>query len=154
MTKGGSIMALLPGRYLGELSTFRRDIDRLLERFFDDLPRLGTASGDWTPPLDIAEAKDSLTITAELPGMEAKDLEVAISGDTVTIKGEKKQEHESKGEHYHLVERASGAFARTVHLPAPVAAEKSKASFKNGVLTITLPKTEAAKQQAIPITVA
>lgn len=101
----------------------------------------------------MSETKDSVTIKAELPGLEAKDVEVSLSGDMLTIKGEKKQEQEEKDEHRHLVERTYGAFSRMVRLPAPVAADKIKASFKNGVLTVTLPKTEEAKQKAIPIAV-
>lgn len=97
--------------------------------------------------------KDSLTIKAELPGLEAKDVDVAISGDTLTIKGEKKQDHEDKDETHYLMERTYGAFSRMVRLLAPVAADKTKATFKNGILTISLPKAEAAKQKAIPIIV-
>jgi HSP20 family protein len=78
---------------------------------------------------------------------------VSVSGDTLTIKGEKKQEREEKDERRHVVERSYGAFARTVRLPAPVIQEKITAGFKNGVLTISLPKTEEAKQKAIPINV-
>ena len=97
--------------------------------------------------------KDSVTIKAELPGVEAKDLDISVSGDVLTIKGEKRQEREEKDEHRHLVERSYGAFSRMVRLPAPVASDKAKASFKSGVLTITLPKTEEAKRKAIPIKV-
>jgi HSP20 family protein len=128
-------------------------MDRLLERFFGEPSGSERAVGMWTPRTDVAETKDSVTIKAELPGLEAKDVEVAISGDVLTIKGEKKQEKEEKDEHRHLVERSYGAFSRMVRLPAPVAADKIKATFKNGVLTVTLPKTEEAKQKAIPVTV-
>lgn len=85
--------------------------------------------------------------------MEAKDLDITISGNTLSLKGEKRQLKEEHDEHHHLLERSYGAFARTVELPAPVAADKIKAAFKNGVLTITLPKTEEAKRKAIPIQV-
>jgi len=105
------------------------------------------------PAHDVTETKDSLTITAELPGLEAKDVDVAISGDMLTIKGEKKQEKEEKDEHHHVVERTYGTFSRMVRLPAPVAADKIKATFKNGVLTVNLPKTEEAKQKAISVSV-
>ena len=135
-------MALIPWRPSGELSALQREMNRLFEQFFGELPRL-----------EMAEMKDSLTIKAELPGLEAKDVDVAISGDTLTIKGEKKQDHEDKDETHYLMERTYGAFSRMVRLPAPVAADKTKATFKNGVLTISLPKTEAAKQKAIPINV-
>jgi HSP20 family protein len=128
-------------------------MDRLLERFFGEPVGLERPTGMWTPRVDITEAKDSVSIKAEIPGLEAKDVEVSLSGDTLTIKDDKSQEKEEKNEHRHLLERTYGAFSRIVRLPAPVAAEKIKASFKNGVLTVTLPKTEEAKPKAIPVTV-
>ena len=146
-------MALIPWRPSGELSALQREMNRLFEQFFGEPPGLDIANGGWTPRLEMAEMRDSLTVKAELPGLEAKDVDVAISGDTLTIKGEKKQDHEDKDETHYLMERTYGAFSRMVRLPAPVAADKTKATFKNGVLTISLPKTEAAKQKAIPINV-
>jgi HSP20 family protein len=146
-------MALMKWTPFGELSTFRREMDRLFERFFAEFPSLELPGMAWAPRLDIKETKESLLITAELPGMDAKDLDISVSGNTLIIKGEKKQEKEEKDEHRHLIERSYGAFSRMVELPAPVAAEKIKAAFKNGVLTITLPKTEEAKRKAIPIKV-
>ncbi len=101
----------------------------------------------------MTETKDSVIIKAELPGLEAKDLDVSLFGDTLTVKGEKKEEKEEKDEHYHLVERSYGAFSRMLKLPAPVAADKIKASCKHGVLTITLPKTDEAKKKAIPVAI-
>jgi HSP20 family protein len=127
-------------------------MDRLLERFFGEPVGVERAIGRWTPHTDVTESKDSVNITAELPGLEAKDVEVSLVGDVLTLKGAKKEEKEEKDEHRHVVERTYGAFSRTVRLPAPVAADKIKATFKNGVLTVTLPKTEAAKPR--PITVA
>ncbi len=146
-------MALMKWTPFGELTTFRREMDRLFERFFGELPGLGLPGMVWAPRLDMSETKDSLVVKAELPGLEAKDLDISVSGDTLTIKGEKKQEKEEKDEHRHLIERSHGAFSRMVELTAPVAADKIKATFKNGVLTITLPKTEEAKRKAIPIKV-
>ncbi|MGH8065191.1 MAG: Hsp20/alpha crystallin family protein [Candidatus Entotheonellia bacterium] len=144
-------MALVPWRPFEDFSTLRREMDRLLEHFFGEPSGEGRPVGRWTPRTNVTETKDSLTITAELPGLEAKDVDVAISGDMLTIKGEKKQEKEEKDEHHHMVERTYGAFSRMVRLPAPVAADKIKAAFKNGVLTVTLPKTEEAKPKAIPV---
>jgi HSP20 family protein len=144
-------MALVPWRPFGELSTLRREMDQLFEHFFGVEPRLESAVSGWEPRLDMSETKDSLIVRAEVPGLDAKDLQVSISGDTLTIKGEKKQEHERKDETHHLMERRYGAFTRMVRLPAPVAADMVKAAFKNGVLTITLPKTEEAKQKEIPV---
>jgi HSP20 family protein len=128
-------------------------MDRLFERFFSEGPSLELPGGTWEPRIDMSETKDTLTIKAELPGLDPKDLDVSVSGDVLTIKGEKKQEKEEKDERRHVVERSYGAFVRMVRLPAPVAQDNIKASFKNGLLMISLPKTEEAKQKAIPVTI-
>jgi HSP20 family protein len=128
-------------------------MDRLLERFFGEVPSSELRRGTWEPRLDLSETKDMLTIKADLPGLESKDLDVSVSGDILTIKGEKKEEKDEKDEHRHIVERSYGAFVRAVRLPTSVAQDQVKASFKNGVLTINLPKTEEAKQKAIPVSV-
>lgn len=146
-------MALMKWTPFGELTSFRREMDRLFERFFGELPSLELPGMAWGPRLDMSETKDSLVVKAELPGLEAKDLDISVSGNTLTIKGEKKQEKEEKDEHHHMIERSYGAFSRIVELPAPVAADKIKATFKNGVLTIALPKTEEAKRRAVSIKV-
>lgn len=146
-------MALVKWTPFGDLSTFRREMDRLFDRFVGEMPRLDLPGMGWTPHLDVTETKESLVIKAELPGLDVKDLDIHISGNTLTLKGEKRQTKEEKDEHHHLVERSYGAFTRTVELPATVAADKVKAVFKNGVLTIALPKTEEAKQKSIAIEV-
>lgn len=146
-------MALVPWKPLEELGTLRHEMDRLFERFFGEWPTWPKSDGGWAPRIDMAETGDSVTIKAELPGLEAKDVDVSIFGNTLTVRGEKKEEREEKDEHYHLVERAHGTFSRVVRLPAAVDVEKIKASFKNGVLTITLPKTEEARQKAIPVSI-
>lgn len=146
-------MALVPWKPLEELGTLRHEMDRLFERFVGEWPTWPKYDAGWAPRIDMAETKDSVTIQAELPGLEAKEVDVSIFRDTLTIKGEKKEEREEKDEHYHLVERAHGTFSRRVWLPAAVDAEKITARFKNGVLTITLPKTEEARQKAISISV-
>ena len=146
-------MPLMKWTPFGELTTLRREMDRLFERFLGELPGPDLSGMGWAPRLDLTETKDSLIVKAELPGLEAKDLDISVSGNTLNIKGEKKQVREEKDEHHHLIERSYGAFSRTVELPAPVAPDKIKAAFKDGVLTITLPKTEEAKRKAIPIKV-
>lgn len=146
-------MALVKWSPFGDLPAFRREMDRLFDRFLGEMPRLDVAGMGWSPHLDVTETKESVSVKAELPGLDAKDLDISLSGNTLTLKGEKRQAKEEKDEHYHLIERSYGAFTRTVELPAPVAADKVKATFKNGVLTITLPKTEEAKRKAISIEV-
>jgi HSP20 family protein len=126
-----------------------RFFDRMLESRWDELPALG----DWVPSMDISETKDSLVAKVEAPGMEEKDIQVSLQENLLTIKGEKKQEKEEKEERYHRIERSYGAFTRSVRLPVAVDASRVTATFKNGLLTVTLPKTPAAKGTAIPIKV-
>lgn len=107
----------------------------------------------WYPSVDISETETDLFVTAELPGLEVKDVNVSISGDLLTIKGEKKKEKEEKDEHHHYVERFSGSFQRSVRLPVDVKSDKVEASFKKGILKITLPKAEEARKKSIEVKV-
>lgn len=129
----------------------RREMDRLFDRFFESPLAELPALGDWTPALDVSEGKDSITVTAELPGVDPKDIAVSLEGDLLTIKGEKEQKKEEKDERHHRVERSWGAFMRSVRLPAPVDNGKVSAAFKDGVVTITLPKAPGAKGMTIPV---
>ncbi|HZP36335.1 MAG TPA: Hsp20/alpha crystallin family protein [Methylomirabilota bacterium] len=133
------------------VDTFRSEMDRLFEllaelKGSESLPLKG-----WAPSMDLSETKDSLVCTVEVPGMEEKDLQISLQENRLTIKGEKRKEREDKDEHHHRVERAYGAFARTVRLPVAVDAGKVTATVKKGVLTITLPKISAASGTAVPI---
>jgi HSP20 family protein len=133
------------------MSNLKQEMDRMLERVFegkwDELP----AVGDWAPSMDISETKDSLVAKVEAPGMDQKDIQISLQENLLTIKGEKKQEREEKDERYHRVERSYGSFTRSVRLPVGVDASKVTATFKNGLLTVTMPKTPAAKGTTIPI---
>jgi HSP20 family protein len=127
-------------------------MDRLFEDFFG--PRrwgLVPWEGEWAPPLDLAETADQVVVKAEVPGIDAKDINITLSGDLLTIKGEKKSEREETKESYHLVERSYGSFARSVTLPAAVDVDKIEAKYEKGVLTVTCPKKEAVKPKAIEI---
>ncbi|MFN9090623.1 MAG: Hsp20/alpha crystallin family protein [Alphaproteobacteria bacterium] len=109
---------------------------------------LGGGFGRAVPAIDLVEAEKEFSIKAELPGMDAKDMELILSGDTLTIRGEKKAEHEERKDNYHVSERRFGGFSRSFLLPRGVDREKIAAKFEKGVLTVTLPKTaEAAAQQ-------
>ena len=129
----------------------KREMDRLFERFFESPWAEVPALGDWTPALDVSEGKDAIIVKAELPGVNANDIAVSLEGDTLTIKGEKEQKKEEKDERQHRLERSWGAFMRSVRLPAPVDGSKVTAAFKNGVITITLPKAPGAKGTTIPV---
>jgi HSP20 family protein len=143
MTRG-----LMPWTGFG---TLKQDMDRLFDRLvagkWDDFPTLG----DWSPSMDISETKDSLVVKLEVPGMDQKDIRISLQENLLTITGEKKQEKEEKDERYHRVERSYGAFTRGVRLPVAVDGSKVSATFKNGLLTVTLPKTPTSKGTTIPI---
>jgi HSP20 family protein len=146
-------MELSPWRPFGELNPFRKEMERLWNRFLGETPFARTFNEMWSPSVDISETKDDFVVKAELPGLEAKDVNVSISGNVLTIKGEKKAEEEEKDEHYHRVERYSGSFQRVFQLPSGVKADKVEASFDKGVLKVTLPKVEEAKKKEIEVKV-
>jgi HSP20 family protein len=146
--KEAAMRALMP--WTG-MKTFPKDIDRLFDRFFDPKWPAMPALGEWEPTLDVSETKDAVMVKAELPGVDQKDIAVSLVEGTLTIKGEKHAEKEEKDERYHRIERSYGAFYRTVPLPATVDTEKVTATFKDGVVTITLPKAAVAKGTTIPV---
>ncbi len=135
------------------LSTLRREMDQLLDRFWDmELPELPTL-GEWNPALDISETKDALIVKIEIPGIEPKDVQLTLRGDVLTVRGDKKFEKEERDEHYFRTERIYGSFARSVRMPTPVENTGVKANFKNGLLIVTLPKAPGAKGSNIPISI-
>ncbi|MCK4391183.1 MAG: Hsp20/alpha crystallin family protein [Desulfobacterales bacterium] len=146
-------MEITPWRPFGELSTLRREMDTLWNRFFGETRFPKVFAQEWMPSVDISETKENLVAKVELPGLEAKDIDISISGDVLTVRGEKKREKEKKEEHYHYRERYSGSFQRSFRLPVGVQGDKVDATFKNGVLKITLPKAEEAKKKEIEIKV-
>jgi HSP20 family protein len=136
-----------------DFERMRRDVDRLWDSFFERGVRRTDDDAEWLPSLDVAETKDEIVVKAEVPGMDPKDIDISLSDGLLTIKGEKKQEREEKEEDYHLVERSYGTFTRSIRLPKEVRRDKINASYKNGVLKVTLPKSEEAKQKEIKIKV-
>ncbi len=129
----------------------RKEMDRLMERFGEWESPEHPAMGEWSPLLEVSETKDSFIVKAEIPGMEPTDVHVALDNQVLTLKGEKTQEKESKEQQYYRMERSYGAFARTVRLPVPVEGSKVTAGFRNGVLTVTLPKAPGARGTQIPV---
>jgi HSP20 family protein len=143
------LMAWKPFR---EVSRLRREMDRLWDDFFGPGRRaLRPLAEEWVPAMDLSETADKVVVKAEVPGMEPKDIDISLSGDLLTIRGEKKSEREEKKENYHLVERSYGSFSRSVRLPAAVNADKIEARYEKGVLTITCPKKEKVKPKAIEV---
>jgi len=145
------VKEVTPWRPFETLSSLRRDMDRLWDRFFGEDLGLTRWREGWTPTLDVSETKNDLIVKTEIAGVDPKDVDISLSGDTLTIKGEKKQEKEEKEEGYHLIERSYGSFSRSVRLPVEVDHDKVKASYKNGVLKITLPKPEQIKAKEIKV---
>ena len=145
-------MELVQWRPFREVSRLRNEMDRLWDDYFGPGRRaLQPMEEAWLPAVDVSETGDKITVKAEIPGMEAKDIEISMVGDTLTIKGEKKVEREEKEENYHMVERSYGSFSRAMKLPAVVDPDKVEATYKNGVLTVVLPKKEEVKPKAIEI---
>ena len=147
-------MDLVPFRAFDrELSSLRREMDDVWRRFFGETPLVRGFTEEWWPSVDVSETRDSFIIKAELPGLDAKDVEVSISGNVLTLKGEKKKEEEEKDEHHYRAERYYCSFQRTFQVPTNVKADKVEATFEKGVLKVTLPKVEEAKKKPIEVKV-
>lgn len=143
------------GRDLADpFASFRREMDDLMKDFGKRLPSNWTGPAAFTAPaVDIAETKDALEVSAELPGIDEKDLSVTLDGQTLVIAGEKKAEQEQSEKDWHVVERSYGSFRRVVPLPFEAEPDKVTASFKDGVLKLTVPKPaeRVEARKAIPI---
>jgi len=160
-----SLRSLIPiGRERGlarsgfdPFSTLQREIDRLFDDFTRGWP---TMTRDWPtmartselmPSMDVAETDKEIEITAELPGLAEKDVQVNVADNVLTIKGEKKSEKEEKDKNYRMFERSYGAFSRTLDLPAGINPDTIKASLSNGVLKVTVPKPAAAQVKKVEV---
>lgn len=134
----------------GPLEAVREEIQDLMARAlggdFETLPveRI-------VPSLDLAETDEALEVRMDIPGIDAKDFDIQVTGNLLTISGERKEEREEKGKTYHRVERRAGSFSRSVTLPCLVKEEAVDAQYRNGILTVRLPKTEEAKSRKITV---
>jgi len=137
----------------GRLSNLREEIDRLFEAQLAELARSTQLLSGWTPALDVFEDKDNIFVKAELPGMKKEEIELSLHDWSLSISGERKSENKYEDAEVYRAERFVGKFQRTVALPSPVAADKVKAQYKEGILTVTLPKTEEAKPKHIDVSV-
>ena len=147
-------MAITRWRPFRDLVSIQDEMNRLFEDFFGHTPvRTGWTEGVWSPSVDVSEDKDNVIIKAEMPGMKKEDVKISVQDDVLTLKGEKKQEKEEKDKNYHRIERSYGSFCRSFQLPTSVKTDKIKASYKDGVLNVTLPKTEEVKPKEIPINI-
>jgi HSP20 family protein len=147
-------MALLPvkrrERDRSDLARFPSGMDDLFNSFFDGWDSPFLARGRW-PALDIGENKDAFVVKAEVPGCKAEDIDISVQGSILTISGEKKHEEEKKEKGYYHVERSYGSFRRDLNLATEIDADKIKAVCENGVLTLTLPKSEKAKPVKVEV---
>jgi HSP20 family protein len=131
----------------------RRNIDRLFDGFFFGPAAEERSLATWAPVMDVREDEDGITVSTELPGLTSDDVKVTVDDGVLSISGEKKREIEEgkAGGDYHLVERQYGRFERSFRLPRMVDADKVTAKFENGVLNVSLPKSEKAKPKQIAV---
>lgn len=134
---------------------FRDEMNRLFDSFFRgfDVEPFDARGTSFSPKVDVVETVSEIRVSAELPGMDEKEIELSMNKDSLTIKGEKKIEKEDKGKDYYRMERSYGSFSRTIPLPVAIDSEKVSAEFKKGVLTILLPKSSKATQDTRKIAV-
>jgi HSP20 family protein len=137
-------------RNRGALARPRRD---LFNWFFEDLtlPDFWTAEQEWLPAFDVSETENEIVVKAELPGMDVKDIDIALTDGLLTIKGERKLEREDKKDNYHRIERQFGSFSRSLNLREKVKADGIEAAYKDGILTVALPKAEESKPKKIEV---
>ena len=141
-----------PDRY-EPFKSLHQEIDRVFDSFTESMPWAakkngGNGFGRMAPQVNLSESEKAVEVTVELPGVDEKDIDVTVTDDILTIKGEKKAEKEEKDKDYHMIERSYGAFQRSLSLPCEVKADKVDAKLTNGVLEITLPKSPQAKAKS------
>jgi len=137
----------------GRLFSLRDELDRLFDTSFSDWNR-GSQLSQWNPAVDLFEDKDNFTVKVELPGLKGEDINISLNEGTLSVSGERKIEQKFENAETYRAERFVGHFQRSVVLPTPVKADQVKAQYADGVLTVTLPKTEAAKPKQIQVNVA
>ncbi|HZP82782.1 MAG TPA: Hsp20/alpha crystallin family protein [Chthonomonadaceae bacterium] len=116
-------------------------------------PREHVSSRVWSPPVDVYEDKDSIVLKVELPGVQQNEIDIEMAGETLTIRGERKFEDEARRENYIRIERQYGAFQRSFTIGIPIEEDKVKATYRNGILEITIPKSEATKPKKVQVAV-
>jgi HSP20 family protein len=150
-------------RPFGEMGRWDRDMGRLVRNFFGGRahplfderwwPAISSESQELSPDIDLYEDQNEIVVKAELPGMTKDDIQISLNDNILTIRGEKKKEEEDQGKDYYRSERVYGAFVRSLALPAEINQDKVRATFRNGVLEIRLPKSEQAKKKEIKVNV-
>lgn len=144
-------LAVWPG--LDRLTSLRDEIDRLFDNPLAELARSSQLLSGWTPAFDVFEDKDNVYVRAELPGMRKEDINLSLHNGSLSVSGERKSDDQLKEAEVYRSERFFGRFQRTITLPTPIAVDKVKAQYKDGLLEVTLPKAEEAKPKHIDVNV-
>jgi len=144
-------MSMIRWEPFREMVSLRQAMDRLLEDSFVRPARLWPELRAGELPIDMYQTKDEVVLKAALPGVKPEEVDITITGDTLTIKGEHKEEKETKEEDYLYKEHRYGAFSRSVTIPIQVESDKAEAVFENGILTLTIPKSEQVKPKSIKV---
>jgi len=139
---------------LRDLTTVQDEVNRLFDSFFTHGPQRADLNAGFAPAIDIEETAEAFLIRADLPGVNQKDVKVSLTGDTLTIRGERKQEATAPNGSLHRVERMYGSFERSFVLGTPVRNDQVKAQYKDGVLEVRIPKAEEARVREIEVQVA
>ena len=147
-------MALIRWEPTREINSLQQEMNRLFSSFFDATPQTAGAGGRrWIPAMDVVETENHFVLRADLPGMTEQDIELSLEDNVLTVSGERKSEHEERGEGYYRVERASGSFSRSLTLPEGVDGDAISATFDKGVLEVRVPKPEQRKPRKLQIQV-
>jgi HSP20 family protein len=148
-------MALTPWRGLWEsrFPSLREEMDKMFEDFFGKPGCPSIAEGAWVPPIDVEETKKDIVVIMDIPAIDPKEVSISIIEDRVTIKGERRREEEVKEVSYYRSERFYGSFQRIIQLPSEVVGDKAKASYKDGILKITIPKSQRAVPKEVKVEV-
>ena len=135
-----------------EINKFRREMDRLVDSLWDEFPTpvYQRANRD-IPSIDLTETKDNLIVTVEVPGINPEDLDISMTENVLTIKGEMKEETAEEGENFHQAERRYGSFFRTLELPCRITTEEVQAEYRKGILTIVMPKCKQDRSREVKV---
>jgi HSP20 family protein len=144
-------MAMVRWEPVRELDSLQSDMNRLFDRFFGSTSGNGPTQRRWIPAMDIAETDDSVVLRSDLPGVKEDDVQIEVKDGVLTVSGERRDEHEEKGEDFHRVERSFGRFSRSLSLPDGVDPDKVEANFDNGVLEVRIPKPEETQPTRVEI---
>jgi len=147
-------MALIRWEPVRELHTMQNEMNRLFNTFFDSpTPNGGgqTVARRWIPAMDVVETEEHFVLRADLPGLSESDVNIEVEDNVLTVSGERKSEHEQRGEGYYRVERSFGSFSRSLTLPEGINADSIQAKFENGVLEVRIPKPEQPKPRKVQI---